>query len=115
MEFLNSEYISALLSTQAQVSLTEKLIIVAVVWATMGRKVSKRFKELQTQIDSTLVMFKTHLTAIEGKFDKGIYEMKAMKDTVSKDLQVNSERLANVEDGLGDLNNRVEKLENKGE
>lgn len=113
MDFFTPEYFNALLSPQAQASLTEKIIIVGVVWATMGRKVSKRFKEFQSTVDATLSMFRVHLTAIEEKFDKGIAEMRAMKDAVSKDLQVNSQRLSAVENGLTEVKTRVGKLETK--
>ena len=115
MEFLNSEYVNTILSTAAQVSLTEKLIIVAVVWATMGRKIAKKFaelkKETQDGITITTLMFQKHLEKIEEKFDGAINEMKAMKETISKDLQVNSQRLKNVEDGLSEVKQRVSRLE----
>lgn len=115
MEFLDSEYVRTILSTSAQVSLTEKLIVVGIVWATMGRKVSKRFKELkdetQVGIRTTADMFENHLKTIERKFEAAVMEMRAMKETISKDLQVNSMRLKNVEDGLSEVKQRVERLE----
>lgn len=113
MEFLlSNEYLQALLSPAAQASLTEKLVIVAIVWATMGRKVTKRFKGIEDQVANTLEMFKKHLTEIEAKFTAGIEELRDMKQTVSQDLRVNAERLSRLEDTQQLLIKRVEKLEN---
>lgn len=118
MDFLDTEYVRTLISTQAQVSLTEKLLVVGAVWAVMGRKVSSKFTELKNEtqagINATSTMFQNHLKAIEEKFERGIEEMKAMKETLSKDLKVNSERLKNLEDGFQNVTKRVERLENKG-
>jgi len=115
MDFFSPEYFQALLSPAAQASLTEKLLVVGVIWATMGRKVGKRFgefkNEMSASLDAHINMFKSHLTAIENKFDDGISEMRAMKEAVSKDLQVNSQRLTAVEGGLKEVKTRVERLE----
>lgn len=108
LDFLmNEEYWKSLLSPQAQANLTEKLIIVAVVWATMGRKVTKHFAQLKSGLDTTLGIFREHLKAIEDKLENGIIQMKGMRDAVGRDL----DRLGAVESGLSEVKTRVEKLE----
>lgn len=108
---LDSAYWDALLSPQAKANLTEKLIIVAVVWMTMGRKVSKRLEGLEKR-------FMTHLTSIETKFDNMVFQVKDLKETFSIDMKANSEavrvnsvRVERVEHNQDLLTNRVEKLE----
>jgi hypothetical protein len=112
LDFLSdSSYWDTLLSAQAKASLTEKLIIVAVIWATIGRRVSNRFKGTEEK-------FMGHLLRIETKFDNMVSEFKDLKDTFSRDLKLNSEalrvnsmRIERVENGQDLLNNRVERLE----
>ena len=115
MDFLSPEYFQSLLKPEMQAQLTQYLLVVAVVWATMGRKVSSRFREFQREnqqsIDRGLSMFQTHLSTIEKKFDEGIKEMRQMKEAVTKDLKVNSERLQNVETDMNDIKQRVTTLE----
>lgn len=116
MDGLSPEYLQTLLSPQMQAQLTQYLLMVAIIWLTMGRKVDRRFKEYQEQttavVSAGLDMFKNHLTTIEKKLDEGIREMSRMRDTVSLDLQANNKRLGNIENDIKDVKDRVLKLEN---
>ena len=123
MDFLfTPEYWHALLSPQAQASLTEKLIVVAVVWAVMGRKVAKRFKELKEEAQSGmrdgLLIMQSHMTVIEKTLAGAVQEIRGVKETVSRDLTAHSTRLTKVESGLtiaietlGKMNSRLEYVE----
>lgn len=122
---LDSAYWDALLTPEAKASLTEKLIIVAVIWVTMGRKVSNKFQSVETKVGEFQKKFYAHLDAIEEKFEKMVDVVQEMKETFSKDLKVNSEalrvnsiRLERVEDAqeaigevIKEVKFRVEKLE----
>jgi len=116
MDGLSPEYLQTLLSPHMQAQLTQYLLMVAIIWLTMGRKVDRRFKEYQEQttavVSAGLDMFKNHLTTIEKKLDEGIREMSRMRDTVSLDLQANNKRLGNIENDIKDVKDRVSKLEN---
>lgn len=96
MEFLNfltPEYATALISQAAQSDLSEYLIVVAVVWRVMGKKVANHFKSIESAV--------TNVAA----------EVKSLKDAVTADLKTQSSRLEAVENGMLELHNRVSQLE----
>lgn len=104
MEFFGPEFWNSLLSPTAQASLTEKLIIVAVVWATMGRKVSKRFKEMREEAErasnAAIATLKSHLGIIEGTLGEAVKEIRGVKEAFKKDLDIHALRMDKIETGL---------------
>lgn len=104
-----------LLKPDMQAKLTQYLIVVGVIWLTMGRKVSANFKLLKedvtSQVSQGFEMFQKHLDNIELKFDEAVKEMKKMRDALSQDLKMNADRLNKLEDGISIITKRVEKLE----
>lgn len=120
MDIFLQEYFQALLSPAMQASLTEKLLIVAIIWATMARKVSFRFRELQFEtkksFDETIEVFNNHFRTIEITLANAVREMRELKETVSKDLNAHSDKLGVIESSITGLDLRVKRLEStKGE
>lgn len=120
MEIFGYEYLRAMLSPEMQASLTEKMLVVYLIWITMGRKVDTRFKELtnQTQvgISRSMEQFQTHFEKIEKSLASAVDEMRELKEAVAEDFSIHSKRLMEVEGTIQGLSNRVERLEStKGE
>lgn len=96
MDFLSDPNIIAVtgfVSDAAKTSLSEKLIIVGVVWWAMGGKI----KGLKKEVTSGL--------------DRICDEISDLKKTVANDLSMQASRLGNVESGINNLNSRVSSLE----
>lgn len=117
MELLaHFELVQHFLSTEGQASLMEKLIIVAVVWFTMGRKVSIRFQEMKRDTNKTINeamdALKSHLLIVEKKFDDVVGEMSETRKVLSADLEANTRRMEKIEQLWIELSERVGRLEN---
>lgn len=121
LAFFQSESTQALLSDAMRSHLSQWLIVVGVVWATMGRKVSARFKELNHDMREGLTKglseFQEHFKKIEVGLNQVAVEVNSLKTTVSKDLSVHAKRLEMLEGGLVQLSSRLDVLEKttKGE
>ena len=96
MDFLFSifdkSFFAELLSAQAKASLTEKIIIITVVWWVMGRKVRDHFSALQASV-----------SALQIEIRDGLHKI--------------SESLGEVESShrkrMDNLEGRIEKVEKK--
>lgn len=65
----DKSFFAELLSSQAKVSLTEKIIIVAMVWWVMGRKVSQHFKALEDKLDLLVISLAEAKASLSSRLD----------------------------------------------
>lgn len=100
IDFLTSEFAMNLVSKAAQANLTEYLIVVAVVWKVIVKKVSGHMMLIETSIKN----MSDNVHGIKN-------EVKELREAVTKDMNIHSSRLAAVESTVAELNGRVTKLE----
>lgn len=100
MDFFSTEFAIGLIGKAAQADLTEYLIVVAVVWRVIVRKVSAHMQSIEKSIGN----MSTDMHGIK-------HEVKELREAVTKDMSAHSNRLASVEGNIADLNGRVAKLE----
>lgn len=118
-EFLTSllanENLHEFVGGAAKSNISQWLFVVAVVWATMGRKVATRFgdlhREMKNGLEQGLDDFRSHFGRIEVGINNVASEVKDLKTTVAKDLNIHAQRLGNLENGIVKLTSRVESLE----
>lgn len=89
-------------------TLGQWLMLIGVVWRVMGKKVARKFKELEERVFST---FKGHFDAVEKSMKDMVTGMKELETTVKTGLDSHSQRLTNIEDTVLDLKTRVTSLE----
>lgn len=77
---LDPSFLAELLSKEAKASLTEKIIIVMVVWWVMGRKVSEHFRKLEEKLD----LLVTSVTEVKGAFTQRMDDFEDRLDKVEK-------------------------------
>ncbi len=106
--FLSSQIFTKFISPAANTDLASYLIVVAVVWKTMGKKVSKAFTKMQNEIFE-------HMRAIENSVGNVAGEMKLLKEAVTADLKTHSSRLTAVETGIMDIRKEVDSLKHTKE
>lgn len=97
------EAAKAILDTAWHAWLTQCLIVIAVVWFTMGKKVKTG---VQVMVESALHDFKEHFDRMEGAVNKVAANLTELKETVSKDLSSHSQQ-------LGQHDRRIQLLEQK--
>jgi hypothetical protein len=73
MHFLSAlfdpSFLAELLSNEAKASLTEKIIVVMIVWWVMGRKVSEHFKSLEGKLDLLIISIAETKAALSQRMD----------------------------------------------
>ncbi len=87
--------VMSLVSEASKASISEKLLVVAIVWWSMRGKVNSLKNE------------------IKAGLEKIANEVSQLRATVAKDLAVQTSRLDGVEAGIMNLNSRVKALEQK--
>lgn len=111
MDFFTPEYLHALLGPAEQAKLTKLLIIVTLVWLSMRGKVKGAKAEILLAVDTAIDAFKKHTKAMEDQLEAGIREIRELRDSVDRDLKVQKERFAQMENKVLDLHLRVDKFE----
>lgn len=116
---IDADSLHHLLSEAAQADLTSYSVKIGLVWMLMGRKVRNGLANLKTEtqigIKSVRVDFTDHFAKVEKGFQDMIAEMKSLKGSVNADLERTGKRIGGVEENFSMLNNRVQKLETKGQ
>jgi len=100
MDFFNSEFALGIIGKAAQADLTEYLIVVAVVWRVIVKKVGAHMSSIENSIKS-----------MSGDMHGIKNEVKELREAVTKDMSIHSSRLSVVETQVSELGNRVSKLE----
>src|SRR4051812_12762011 len=93
MDWLNPDVIGSVLTKAAQADLTEKIVIVAVIWRLMGARVAEHFKSLEDTVKK-----------LEVSVSEGMHQL----SEVHKLLAI---RLGTVEDKITQHGERITVLE----
>lgn len=76
-DILDPSFISELFSDSGKASLTEKLLVVGVVWAVMGRKISGHLKGIESRI--------SQLTDSVNRIDRRVSDLEELRHAEASD------------------------------
>lgn len=69
LALVDPSFLADLLSEQAKADLTQKIIVVIIVWLMMGRQVNRHFKSLEAKLDQLVLSLTEVKTALSTRID----------------------------------------------
>lgn len=105
---INPDLTRHVLNDAWQSTLAQALVVITIVWFTMGRKVASGVRKFQSD---TLKAFQENFDKMETAVQNVATGLGELRETVGEELKSHSKLIGNVKLDVAQLKDRVNKLE----